>query len=75
MQGNRPCCYELSVDIIARRLVWIQGQFPAGKLPDIKMFNAVLSHFLVPGKHVEADKGYQGHADKIKCPQNDANPP
>ena len=21
------------------------------------------------------DDGYRGHADKIKCPQNDANPP
>ena len=24
---------------------------------------------------MEADDGYRGHADKIKCPQNDANPP
>ena len=30
--------------------------------------NAVLSHFLEPGERVEADNGYQGHMDKIKCP-------
>ena len=67
--------YELGVDILAGRLVRIQGPYPAGKWPDINIFNAVLSHFLEPGERVEADDGYRGHADKIKCPQNDANPP
>jgi hypothetical protein len=48
-----------------------QGPYPAGKWPDIKIFNALLSNFLEPEKRVEADNG---HADKIKCPKNDANP-
>ena len=63
------------VDILAGRLVWIQGPYPAGKWPDIKIVNAVLSNFLAPGEHVEADNRYRGHGDKIKCPQHDANPP
>jgi hypothetical protein len=33
-----------------------------------------LRNFLEPGKRVEADEGYRGHLDKIKCPGNDANP-
>ncbi len=32
-----------------------------------------LAHCLEPGKRVEADNGYVGHADKIKCPNNDCN--
>jgi hypothetical protein len=33
-----------------------------------------LRHFLEPGERVEADEGYCGRPDKIKCPGNDANP-
>jgi len=28
----------------------------------------------VPGERVEADNGYVGRPDKIKCPNNDCNP-
>jgi hypothetical protein len=34
----------------------------------------VLRHFLEPGERVEADNGYVGAADKIKCPDNPCNP-
>ena len=54
--------------------MWIQGPYPAGKYTDIKNFNKVLRNFLEPGERVEADEGYRGHPDKIKCPGNDANP-
>jgi hypothetical protein len=54
--------------------VWIQGPYPAGKFTDIKIFNKVLHHFLDRGEQVEADEGYIGHPDKIKCPQNVVNP-
>ena len=67
--GKSSLRYELGVDIIASRLVWIQGPYPAGKWPDIKIFNAVLSHFLEPGERVEADGGYRGQVDEIKCPK------
>ena len=63
------------VDILMGNLVWIQGPYPAGAWPDIKIFTSCLAHFLEPGERVEADDGYRGHADKIKCPKNDVNPP
>ena len=66
--------YELGVDILTGNLVWIQGPYPAGKYTDIKIFNKVLRNFLEPGERVEADEGYRGHPDKIKCPGNNANP-
>jgi hypothetical protein len=55
-------------------LVWIQGPYPAGAWPDIKIFTSCLAHFLEPYGHVEADDGYRGHVDKVKCPKKDVNP-
>ena len=72
--GKSALRYELGVDILAGNLVWIQGPYPAGKYTDIKIFNKVLRNFLEPGERVEADEGYRGHPDKIKCPGNDMNP-
>jgi hypothetical protein len=66
--------YELDVSILGGDLVWIQGPYPAGKFTDIKIFNKVLRHFLDPGERVEANEGYVGHPNKIKCPQNVGNP-
>jgi hypothetical protein len=40
----------------------------------MKIFMNELAHCLEPGERVEADNGYVGHADKIKCPNNDCNP-
>ncbi len=71
--GKSALCYELVVDILAGNLVWIQGPYPAGKYTDIKIFNKILGNFLEPGERVEADEGYRGHPDKIKCPGNDVN--
>jgi hypothetical protein len=62
------------VDILAGNLVWIQGPYPVDKYTIITIFNKVLRNFLEPGKRVEADKGYLGHADKIKCLGNNLNP-
>ncbi len=53
--------------------MWIQGPYPADKYTDIKIFNKILRHFLDSGEQVEADEGYVGHPDKIKCPQNVGN--
>ena len=33
-----------------------------------------MRNFLEADERVEADKGYHGHPEKIKCPGNDANP-
>jgi hypothetical protein len=54
--------------------VWIHGPYPAGKFANITFSTKVFAHFLNLYKWVEADKGYRGHADKVKCPANDANP-
>jgi hypothetical protein len=66
--------YEIGVSIIGGDLVWIQGPYPAGGFNTIAIFNKVLRHFLKPGERVEADNGYVGAAEKIKCPDNPCNP-
>jgi hypothetical protein len=72
--GNSVLRYKLSISILGGDLVWIQGPpYPAGKYTDIIIFSRVLTNFLEPVKHMEADDGYRGHTDKIKCPTNDAN--
>jgi hypothetical protein len=72
--GKSVLSYELGVDILMGNLVWIQGPYPAGAWPDIKIFTSCLAHFLEPYECVEADDGYRGHADKVKCPKNNVNP-
>jgi hypothetical protein len=72
--GMSALCYELGVDILMGNLVWIQGPYPAGAWPNIKIFTSCLAHFLEPYERVKADDGYRGHADKVKCPKNNVNP-
>ena len=72
--GKSALRYELGVDIRGGNLVWIQGPYSAGKWPDIKIFNAVLANFLERYERVEADDGYRGHPNKVKCPLNDIAP-
>lgn len=52
--------YELAVCIQTGDIVWVNGPFPAGKWPDIKIFCRNLIHHLLPGERVETDKGYRG---------------
>jgi len=52
----------------------VEGPYPAGTWPDIKIFLNSLACHLLLGECVEADNGYVGHPDKIKCPNNDCNP-
>ncbi len=72
--GKPALRYELGIDIFAGNLVWVGGPYPAGTWPDIKIFMHKLAHLLEPGERVKAGNGYVGHADKIKCPNNDCNP-
>jgi hypothetical protein len=72
--GKSALRFRLGVSIWGGGLMWIQGPYPAGKYTNIMIFNKVPTNFLEPGKRVEADDGYCGHADKIKCPKNDSNP-
>ncbi|MFM8622189.1 MAG: hypothetical protein ACKOB3_02260 [Holophagaceae bacterium] len=71
--GHSALRYELGIDILAGNLVWVGGPYPAGNWPDIKIFLNELAHLLEPGERVEANNGYVGHPDKIKCPNNDCN--
>jgi hypothetical protein len=59
-------CCKIGVSIMGD-LVWIQGPYPAGRFNHMAIFNKVLRHF-------QADNGYVGAADKIKCPANPCNP-
>ena len=74
--GKSALRYKLRVDILAGNLIWVSGPYPAGKYTDIAIYNSVLANCLEPGERVgvEADNGYVGRPDKIKCPNNDCNP-
>jgi hypothetical protein len=72
--GKSALRYKLGVDILVGNLVWVEGPYPAGEWNDTKFFNSVLSHCLELGECIEANNGYVGHANKIKCPNNDCNP-
>jgi hypothetical protein len=71
--GKSALRNELGIDIPKGNLVWVEGPYPTGTWPDIKIFlNCIIGH-LLPGKCVKANNGYVGHPDKIKCPNNDCN--
>ena len=72
--GKSALCYKLGIDILVGNLVWVGGPYPAGSWPDIKIFMHKLAHLLEPGERVEADNGFVGHTNKIKCPNNNCKP-
>ncbi len=71
--GKSALRYKLGVDILTGNLVWVSGPYSAGKYTNIAIFNSVLANCLELGERVEADNGYVGRPDKIKCPNNDCN--
>ena len=50
--------YEFGVSVKKGELVWVNGPFPAGSFPDLKIFRLGMKRFLLPGEHVIADGGY-----------------
>jgi hypothetical protein len=62
--------YKLGIDIQVGDLIWIHGLYPASTWPDIKIFTTILA-FLEEYEQVEANYGYYGLANKVKCPLND----
>jgi hypothetical protein len=72
--GKSALQYELGINILVGNSVWVSGPYPASKWNDINFFLNKLAYCLELGKRVEADNGYVGHADKIKCPDKDFNP-
>ena len=53
--------YEVGVSINTGYIVWFNGPFPAGMMPDIKIFESNLKWKLNSGERVVADKGYTGY--------------
>ncbi len=51
--GKSALRYELEIDILKGNLIWVEGQYPAGTWPDIKIFLNCLAGHLVPSEHVE----------------------
>ena len=52
--------YEVAVSISGGDIVWINGPFPPGKWPDLKIFEHHLMTELEVGERVLADEGYRG---------------
>lgn len=52
--------YEVGVCIQTGWIVWVNGPFPCGEWPDLKICNEWLVHELGPGEKYLADRGYAG---------------
>ena len=66
--------YEVAVSIQSSNIVFINGPFPCGHYPDIKIFRLCLKEMLEEaGERCEADKGYRGEPLTIDTP-NDMAP-
>ncbi len=74
-KGKSGLCYKVGLGILTGHIHWINGPFPCGKWPDIKIFKSSFQSFLKEGECVEADKGYCGYPWHMKCPSNFGNPP
>jgi hypothetical protein len=61
--------YEIALCIRTGDIVWINGPFPCGRYPDIKIFRRDLIFELEDGEMVEADLGYRGEPQYVKTPQ------
>jgi hypothetical protein len=62
--------YELAVCIQTGWIVWVNGPYPCGSWPDIKIFRHHLKAKLHVGEMVEADLGYRGEQQCIRVPNN-----
>ena len=62
--------YEVGVCIATGHIVWFNGPFKCGANPDITVFRKALKYKLVPGEHVEADRGYRGEPLWVSTPDD-----
>ena len=53
--------YEIGVGLQSGNICWVNGPFPAGSWPDLKIFKSKLVNRLGPNEKVEADCGYRHH--------------
>jgi hypothetical protein len=61
--------YEIGLNITTGDIVWVNGPFPCGAWPDMKIFKNDLVLELDENERVEADKGYRGSPQKVSTPQ------
>ena len=52
--------YEIGVGIFSGGIVWVNGPFPCGSWPDLKIAREALVHYLDQDEKVIADGGYRG---------------
>ena len=57
--------YEIGFGIASGDLCWLNGTFPAGAYPDLRIFRMVLKKYVDPNEKVEADNGYKGESDSV----------
>lgn len=62
--------YEVAVCIQTGWIVWVNGPYPCGRWPDIKIFRHKLIHKLENHEKVEADLGYRGQPDSVRTPHS-----
>lgn len=67
--------YEVAVSIQSGDIVRVNGPFPFGHWPDIKIFRLDLMHELLEGERVEADKGYRGEPQAVALPGEELENP
>jgi len=60
--------YEIAICIQTGKIVWINGPYPCGAWPDMKIFRHRLIHRIPDGERVEGDKGYRGAPNKVRTP-------
>jgi hypothetical protein len=58
--------YEVGVCIQTGDIVWVNGAYPCGSWPDLKIFRHRLKGMLGPNEMVEADKAYRD--EKCRLP-------
>jgi DDE superfamily endonuclease len=61
----------MCVCIYTGNIVWINGPFKPGLYNDKKIVNENLKHALPAGEYVIADRGYRGHPDKARVPNEE----
>jgi len=57
--------YEVGIGIMTGEMKWINGPYPCGEWPDIKIFRDCLKSHLDLAERVEADDGYVGESPYV----------
>lgn len=65
--------YEVVIGIHNKYIVSINGPYPCGAWPDLKIARQDLIKKLLPGERVEADNGYAGEPNHLSIAMDDNN--